>query len=80
MQVQQEPNKESVGNMNKSWKTTSGGVATIIVALGGAVKMLTDGDAVTNPDWNAVIAAVVAGATLVFARDNNVTSENAGAK
>lgn len=64
----------------KSWKTTTGGVAAIIIAISGAVQLLTDGDALTNPDWNSVVAAVVAGVALIAARDNNVTSEKAGAK
>jgi len=64
----------------KSWQTTATGVLAIVVAIGGAVQLLLDGDAVTNPDWNAVAVAVTAGIGLIFARDNAVTSETAGAK
>lgn len=66
--------------MKRSWKTTSGGVAAIVVAIGGAVQLLTDNDALTQPDWNSVVAAICAGSALIFARDNSVTSEKAGAK
>ena len=64
----------------KSWKTTVSGIGAILAAVGGAMTALFDGNAATNPDWTAVIAAVVAGFGLIFARDNKVTSEDAGAK
>lgn len=63
-----------------SWKTTASGVLAIVVALGSAVLLLLDGDAATNPDWNAVIAAVLAGIGLILARDNSRSSESVGAK
>lgn len=62
-----------------SWKTTAGGVAAILAAVGGAITALTDGNPSTNPDWSTVIAAVTAGLGLLFARDHNVSSEEAGA-
>lgn len=64
---------------NASWKTTTAGVAAIVVALATAVGALFDADPNTLPDWGAVAAAVVAGVGLIAARDNNVTSEKAGA-
>jgi hypothetical protein len=39
-----------------------------------------DADPLTVPDWGAVVAAIIAGIGLISARDNNVTSEQAGAK
>jgi uncharacterized membrane protein YhiD involved in acid resistance len=63
----------------KSWKTTVTGVCTILVAVGGALQAMFDGNTATNPDWTAVIAAVTAGLGLITARDNNVTSEDVGA-
>lgn len=68
--------------MKGSWKTTAGGVGTILAAVGGALTMLFDGNPATNPDWTIVIAAVTTGLGLIFARDNNKTSEqvNAGPK
>lgn len=63
-----------------SWNTTATGILTIIVAVGGAVKMLLDSDASTNPDWNTVAAAIAAGIGLILARDNGKSSESVGAK
>jgi drug/metabolite transporter (DMT)-like permease len=64
----------------KSWKTTTAGIAAIVAALATAVGALFDADPVTMPDWGAVAAAVMAGVGLIAARDNGVTSEQAGAK
>ena len=66
--------------MNASWKTTATGIATILAAIGGAATLLLDNNPQTNPDWTAVIAACTAGFGLIFARDNNVTSEQANGK
>jgi hypothetical protein len=41
---------------------------------------LFDADPLTLPDWGAVGAAVMAGIGLLAARDNKVSSEQAGAK
>lgn len=61
----------------KSWKTTATGVLAILTALLPALQaQLTTGKA----DWSTAIAAGIAGLGLLFARDNNVTSEQAGAK
>lgn len=64
----------------KSWKTTVAGLGTILAAVGGALTLFFDGKPETNPDWTIVIAAVITGLGLIFARDNNDTSKNAGAK
>lgn len=61
----------------KSWKTTLTGVLTVIIAAGTAIKLLLTGG---QPDWTATIAAITAGLGLIAARDNSVTSEQAGAK
>ena len=61
----------------KSYKTTLAGIAAILVAAASVLTGLSDGTAV---DWTAVIGAVIAGIGLIAARDNNVTSEQAGAK
>lgn len=62
-----------------SWRTTILG----FLALSGAVVQfgtaLLDGDPSTVPDVDTVLLAL-AGAGLMAARDNKVTSEQAGAK
>ena len=61
-------------------RTSVLGVGTILVAVAGALVALTDADPATVPEWDTVIAAITAGVGLLFARDSNVTSEQAGAK
>ena len=63
-----------------SWRTTTAGIAAIVVAVGTAVGALFDADPLTLPDWGAVAAAVMGGVGLLAARDNKVSSEQAGAK
>jgi hypothetical protein len=55
---------------DKSWKTTGAGVAAILVAGGAALTALTDANPQTQPDWAALIAAIIAGVGLIFAKDN----------
>jgi len=64
----------------KSWKTTVAGIAAILTAGGAALTAISDGNPATEPDYAALIAACIAGLVLLFARDNDVTSEDAGAK
>jgi hypothetical protein len=63
-----------------SWRTTVTGIITIVAAVLTAAKLLIDGDPMTNPDWTMTLAAIAAGWGLIHARDNKVTSEQAGAK
>ncbi len=62
--------------MSKSWKTTIGAV---LVALGAIGAILT-GDQSIQEAWPLVSAALGAVGIGWFARDNNVSSEEAGAK
>lgn len=63
--------------MNKSWRTTMAGIGSIAVAIGSALSAIGDGQPV---EWGAIIAAIIAGIGLITARDNAVSSEQAGAK
>lgn len=64
----------------KSWKTTASAVAALVTLIGAIIGQLTDGNPETNPDWNVAIPVLFAGLTGLFARDNKVSSESAGAK
>lgn len=62
-----------------SWKVKVGAVGAILAAIGGAAKAQFDGDPLTVPDWNTVVTLFL-GLGMLFARDNDVSSEAAGAK
>lgn len=62
-----------------SWKTTTGGIVALLALILNAAAAMLDDDPETMPDWNSVAVAAVAVGTL-FARDSDVTSEEAGAK
>jgi len=64
----------------KSWKTTVSGIAAIIAAIALAVAHEFDADPATVADWGAVMATIAAGIGLLYARDNNKSSEKVGAK
>lgn len=57
----------------KSWKTTIGAA---LIALGAAITQIDP----TWAKWGGLIGAAGGFFGLLFARDNNVTSEQAGAK
>ena len=64
----------------KSWRTTVAGVGTILASVGFALKAIFDGDPTTNVDFPVLVAGITAGIGLITARDNKVSSEEAGAK
>lgn len=66
--------------MSKSWKTSAAGIASIVIAIASCVQALFDGDPATVPNYEVAFAAIASGLGLLFARDNNVSSEAAGAK
>lgn len=66
--------------MKKSWKTTVTGIATILGAICVALVAQFDNDVATVPNWGGIVTAITAGIGLISARDNNVSSEEAGAK
>lgn len=65
--------------MKKSWRTSAGGVSLVLAAIASVVAALTDNDP-AGPQWEICYTQFAAGIALLFARDNKVTSEDAGAK
>lgn len=63
-----------------SWKTTVLGVVLMVLAVCTQVKNVVDNDPATTFDWKVLVAGVTAGLGLMHARDNGVSSEQAGAK
>ncbi len=63
--------------MMTSYRTTIAGIAAILTAVAGAASAWANG---TPVDLPTLISAIVAGIGLIAARDNKVSSEQAGAK
>lgn len=63
-----------------SWKTSALGISAILVGVGAFLKASNDNDPSTVADMPALFAAVLAGIGLIFARDNNKSSEQVGAR
>jgi len=60
-----------------SWKTSIGGLVIIaIVAIDSLVKLYKG----TPLDFQVIIGLVTAGATLMYARDNTVSDQEAGVR
>ena len=53
----------------KNTKTTLAGIGAILIAIGGALKAIFDGDPSTNIDIASTIAAATAGFGLIMAKD-----------
>lgn len=67
----------------KSWKTTIAGWAAVLAAVANAAVALLDGNPETTFDVQTIIASLAAvgiGFGLIKARDNDVSSEDVGAK
>ena len=64
----------------KSIKTTLAGIGTFLAAVGPALASQFDNDPLTIPNWGIVVADAIAAWGLISARDNNVTSREAGAE
>lgn len=57
------------------------GILAAIQALLGLVAIpLLDGNPATNPDWGMAMTVVTQCVALLFVRQNDVTSEDVGAK
>jgi hypothetical protein len=50
-------------------KTTLAGIGAILVAVGGALKAMFDGDPSTNFDITSTVTAISAGIGLILAKD-----------
>lgn len=67
--------------MNKfAWKTKGTAIAALVTIIGPMAKLLLDGDPKTNPDWNTSIPLILAALGVLFARQNNQSSEDVGIK
>jgi phosphotransferase system glucose/maltose/N-acetylglucosamine-specific IIC component len=65
--------------MFTSWKTTSAGILACVGAVTGVYFAAKNGT-LTPEVITTAVAAFLTGIGLIFARDNGVTSEQAGAK
>ena len=63
-----------------SWKTTSAGLVAMGAIILPQIQMLFDGNAETVVDWNIIVGAIGIFITGLMARDNDVTSSEAGAE
>ena len=63
----------------KSWRTTSVALTSLIAAMFEAASTLLDTNPETNPDWALIGGLAVVGWGFLSARDDKVTSEQAGA-
>ena len=60
--------------MMSSPKTTLAGIGAILVAVGSALVAMFDANPLTVPQWDVVIAAILAGIGLIFAKDSKAPS------
>lgn len=64
----------------RSWKTTALGIVTALAILATEAKAALDDDPKTVLNWEAVATAAGVLGIGIWARDSDVTSEQAGAK
>ena len=65
----------------KSWKTTLCGILGVVAAgITMIAQPMLDGDPATIPQWGVFGTTVAAAVGLLFARDNDRSSEDVGAK
>jgi len=55
--------------------TTIAGIGAILVAVGGVLTAMFDGDPATTADFTTAVAAVIAGIGLVLAKDAKNSAE-----
>lgn len=67
--------------MKGSWKTTLCGLLGIAAAgITLVAQPILDGDPTTNPQWAVFGTTIAAAVGLLFARDNDKSSEDVGTK
>ena len=67
--------------MKGSWKTTLCGLLGIVAAgITMIAQPILDGDPSTVPQWAAFGTTIAAAVGLLFARDNDKSSEDVGTK
>lgn len=66
--------------LKASWKTTVSGIIVFLSLFFGEIKKEFDSDDKTHANWNVIVEAAGLLWMGLAARDNNVSSEEAGAK
>ena len=66
--------------MKTPQKTTILGVAAIVQALAVAVMAFFDGNDATAVDWQGTMTIITLSIAAIFARDNKVSDQQAGAR
>ena len=64
----------------KSWKVRLAGILTALIPVFNAVSAYLDVDPLTVPNWELALIGLSTGIGLLFTRQNNVSSEDAGIK
>ena len=62
-------NRPKETNRMKNWKTSLFGTGGVVAILADVLTRLTDGNVLTNPDWNVVLPGLLTALGLVFAGD-----------
>lgn len=62
--------------MKQSWKTSAAGIGAVLVALGQVFTAIGHSDV---SEAASALPALIAGLGLLFARDNDKSSEDVGA-
>ena len=57
----------------KNWKTSTFGAGGVVAILTDVLTKLTDGNPLSNPDWNVALPALLTALGLIFARDSKAT-------
>jgi hypothetical protein len=55
--------------------TTVAGIGAILVAIGGVLTAMFDGDPATTADFASAVAAVIAGVGLILAKDAKIADK-----